>query len=95
MTKIKIMPRGKYILVKPDPEEARETENGILMPTDIEQEKKSRGIVVNIGKEIKDILVGDKVVYGAYSGETLKLLEGATKVEYKLIHTDDVIAFIK
>lgn len=95
MLKIKIIPRGKYVLVKPESDEPRESEHGLLVPSDVEQEKKARGLVIDVGKEIKDIIRGDKVVYGAYSGETLKILENSVKVEYKLLHTDDIIAFIK
>lgn len=99
MTKVKtttkVQPRGKYVLVRPDEAEARESEHGILVPDAVEQEQRAQGIVIAVGEEVKDIKEGDKVIYGAYAGENLKLLESAKKVDYKLLHTDDVIAFIK
>lgn len=95
MTKTKIIPRGKYILVKPDSGTVRETEHGLSVPKDVEQEQKAMGEVIEVGSEIKDIKKGERVVYGAYAGENIKILEGGAKILYKLLHTDDVIAFIK
>lgn len=92
---VKIVPRGKYVLVRPDNEESRESAHGILVPDAVEQEQRSQGIVIAVGGDIDDIEEGDKVVYGTYAGENLKLMETGKKIDYKLLHTDDIIAFIK
>lgn len=91
----KIIPRGKNILVKPDPEKARTSEHGISLPTNVEQDKKAIGVVVAVGPEIKDVKVGDKVIYGVYSGENIKLMESDEEVDYVLLLDEWVLAFVK
>lgn len=93
--KVNIVPRGKYALIRPEAEDSRVMGNGILVPDSVEQEQRSQGEVIAVGDGIDDIKAGDKVIYGTYAGETLKLIEDAKKVEYKLLHNDDIIAFIK
>lgn len=95
MKKPKIIPRGKYMLIKPDVIDEHEQENGLIIPNTVEKEQKAQGEVEAVGSEIKDVKVGDKVVYGAYAGETMTTRENGKDVEYKLLHDDDVIAFIK
>jgi len=91
----KIIPRGKNVLVKPDPEQSRTTEYGISIPTNVEQDKKAVGIVIATGSEIKDIKVGDRVIYGVYSGESVKLMENGVEVDYVLLLEEWVLAFLK
>lgn len=91
----KIRPRAKQILVRPDAEESRESEHGILTPSNIEQEQKAIGEVLAVGPEIKDIKVGDRVIYGAYAGEKIKLRESSKEVDYLLLFDEDVLAFIE
>ena len=91
----KIIPRGKYILVKPEAKESKENEVGLLSPSNEEEEEKARGIVESVGTDVNGVKKGDKIIYGVFAGETLKLRENAKEVEYKLLHDDDVIAFIK
>lgn len=93
--KVKIVPRGPWALVKVDPEETRESDFGIIVPDEVEQERKSQGTVEAVGEEVKGIAAGDRVVYGTFAGENLKLRDGAEKLSYKLLNTDDIIAFIR
>jgi co-chaperonin GroES (HSP10) len=93
--KTKIIPRGKYILVLPDSADSRENENGLIIPSTIEQEQKAFGKVEAVGSEIKDIKIGDRCVYGAYAGESIKQREDGKEVERKLLFDDDVIAFLR
>jgi chaperonin GroES len=95
MKKLKIIPRGKWILVTPAAAESRETEQGLIIPEREEKEQKAQGIVEAVGAEVKDVKAGDRVVYGAYAGETIKTREDGKEVEHKLLHDDDVIGFIK
>jgi len=94
MTK-KVIPRGKYILVKPDNVVLKENDAGLSMPANEEQEEKAQGIVEAFGDEVKGIKKNDRVVYGVLAGEVLKIKEGGKEVEYKLLHDDDVIAFVR
>ena len=91
----KIIPRNKYALVRPDPEPSRESEHGIIMPTNVEQEQKAYGTVEAVGADIKDLKVGDRVIYGAYAGEKIKFAESKGEVDYILLLDEDIIAFIK
>lgn len=93
--KKKIVPRGKYILVRQDEPESRENEFGLFVPDSEDREEKAQGVVESVGSEIKDIHKGDKVVFGAYAGEKLKIKEASKDVDYRLLYDDDIIAFIK
>lgn len=94
MSKVTITPRGKYILIKPEPKPDGTNEFGLTIPDAVEQEQKAQGEVVHAGPAT-DLKKGDKVIYGAYSGETMKLKEKGVEVEYKLVHDEDVIAVIR
>ena len=91
----KIVPRGKNILVKPDPDKARTSEHGISMPTSVEQDKRAIGVIIALGPEIKDLKVWDKIIYGVYSGENIKFLESGSEVDYVLLLDEWVLAVIK
>lgn len=94
-TKPKIVPRGMYILIRPDSEDARQNENGLFIPATVEQEQKSIGTVEAVSSDIVSIKVGDRVIYGTYAGETIKMREDGKEVERKLLHNEDVIAFLR
>lgn len=91
----KITPRAKQVLVKPDEEGSRESEHGLLMPSNVEQEQKAVGTVVAVGGDIKDIKKGDRVIYAAYGGENLNFSNDPKKVEYKLLFDEDILAFVE
>ena len=94
MSKI-IRPRGKNILVKPDPEQNRTSDHGITIPTNVEQDKKAIGEVIAVGPEITDIKPGDKIIYGVYSGEVIKITENGEETEYVLLLDEWVLAFLE
>jgi co-chaperonin GroES (HSP10) len=91
----KITPRGKYILVRPDEESNKENEFGLITPSNVEEEKKAMGEVIAVGAEIKDVVAGQRVIFGTYSGDTVQITEEGKEVDYKLLHDDDVLAFIE
>ena len=92
---IKIKPRGKFVLVQPNEAENRTNEFGIITPSNIDQEKRAIGIVIAVSDEVKDIKIDDKVVYGTYSGDDLKLRDKkGVESAYKILHTDDILAFV-
>ena len=82
-------------MVKPDPEQARTSDHGITIPTNVEQDKKALGEVIAVGPEITDIKPGDKVIYGVYSGEAIKLREGDEDIDYVLLLDEWVLAFLE
>lgn len=91
---MKITPRKKYVLVKPEETSEKENKFGLLTPSNVEQEQKAFGEVVSVGKEVTDIKKGDRVIYGAYAGENVKTPDSKKDFDFKLLHDDDIIAFI-
>lgn len=87
---MKIIPRGKYVLVKPDEKELIVNEAGLSSPENEEVEPKSTGTVIESG-DVKDINKGNEVVFGVLAGETIQI----KGVDYKLLHDEDIIAFIE
>jgi len=92
---MKIVPRGKYILVERDKAESQVSEHGISAPSSVEKEEKAFGTVIAVGSEIKDVKKGDRVIYGAFAGEEIELDEKGKKVKYRILEDEFVIAFIK
>jgi len=91
----RIIPRGKWVLVRPLAASNRETEHGLILPANEEQEQKAQGIVEAVGDEIKGIKVGDEVIFGMFAGEPIKSREGGKDIERKLLLEEDIVAFIK
>jgi len=93
-----LKPLGDRVIVKP--KEAEEvTKGGIILP-DTAKEKPMEGEIVAVGegkiaddgKLIKmELKVGDKVLYGKYSGTEIKVND----VEYLIMRESDVYAIIK
>jgi chaperonin GroES len=94
---MKVRPLDDRVLVKPMESEEK-TEGGIVLP-DTAKEKPVKGTVeaVGSGKLLKSgtrtplsVKVGDRVIYGKYSGHDIKI-DG---VEWKIMKEDDVLAKI-
>ena len=90
-----IRPRAKHVLVAPDGEESRESGLGIITPATVEQESKAFGTVIAVGADIDDIEEGARVIYGAFAGEQISLKGSKKKVDFVLLHQEDVLAFIE
>ncbi|UXX78146.1 co-chaperone GroES [Reichenbachiella carrageenanivorans] len=88
MSKVSFKPNEDRILVEPAAAEEK-TASGIIIP-DTAKEKPQEGIVVAVGEGTTDkpvtVKVGDKVLYGKYSGTELSL--GGT--EYLIMRNSDV-----
>jgi chaperonin GroES len=82
-------PLGKRVLIE-RVEEAKTTASGIYIP-DSAKEKPSQGKVLAISNEVKDVAVGETVVFGKYAGSEL-VLDGTT---YLVIETDDLLGIVK
>tara|TARA_Y100000991_G_scaffold211596_1_gene194390 strand:+ start:389 stop:667 length:279 start_codon:yes stop_codon:yes gene_type:complete len=92
MAKLKIKPLADRVLIEPAEAETT-TVSGIIIP-DTAQEKPQKGIVVAVGNGTKDhemsVKIGDKVLYGKYSGTELKF-EGN---DYLIMRESDLLAII-
>ena len=72
-------------------EEAKtQTASGIYLP-DNAKEKPVLAVIKAVGPEVKELKVGDKIVYKEYSTTELKI-DG---VEYLIVREEDVLATIK
>jgi len=94
-----IKPLGDRIVVKPLEAETK-TKGGILIP-DTAKEKPQEGKVVAVGKgkvlengsvQPPEVKVGDKVLYGKYSGNEITTKEGD---ELLIMREEDILAIIK
>lgn len=63
---------------------------GIILP-DSAKEKPSEGKVLAVGKDVKEIKVGDKVLYGKYGPTEIKV-DGK---EVLIAKEEDVLAIVK
>lgn len=89
---IKVKPIADRVLIEADAAETK-TASGIIIP-DTAKEKPQRGTVVAIGTGKKDepitVKVGDKVLYGKYSGTEVSI-EGK---DYLIMKESDIYAII-
>lgn len=95
---MQILPLADRVLVKPLEAEEK-TKGGIILP-DTAKEKPQEGKVVAVGKgKVSedgkvlplDVKVGDKILYGKYSGTEIKLNDE----EHLIIREEDILAIIK
>jgi chaperonin GroES len=92
MSELNIKPLADRVVIQPAPAETK-TASGIIIP-DSAKEKPQEGIVVAVGNgkvdEPMTVAIGDKVLYGKYSGTELKL-EGK---DYLIMREADILAII-
>ncbi len=96
---MEIKPLGDRVVIKPlEPE--NKTKGGIVLP-DTAKEKPQEGKVVAVGKgkvldsgnvQPLEVKVGDKVLYGKYSGNEITTKEGD---ELLIMREEDILAIIK
>lgn len=78
-------PLGKRVLVKRD--EIGEAKVGSFYIPETSQEKPLEGSVVSFALGVKGLNEGDKVLFGKYAGQEVKV-QGK---EYLLLHEDEVL----
>lgn len=92
MNKVNIKPLSDRVLIKPAEAEEK-TSTGIIIP-DTAKEKPMEGEVVAVGQGKKDepmtVKVGDKVLYGKYSGTEINVGEE----KYLIMRESDIYAII-
>jgi len=85
----KIQPLAEYVVAQQEEAESK-TASGIYLP-DKAAEKPKIAKVLAVGKDVKEIKVGDKIIYGGYSHSEVKI--GSD--EYLLIKNEDIYAVVK
>ncbi len=88
---MKVTPLGDRVLLKIAPEEST-TKGGIIIP-DTAREKTQTGTVVSIGdsSDIKQVKVGNKVIYDKYAGSQIEI----DSVEHLVIAFKDILAIVE
>jgi|UniRef100_A0A7C4AJ46 chaperonin GroES len=87
---MKIKPLKDRIVVKFSSEEMEKTPGGIYVP-DVAKEKPQKGVVVEIGSEVKEVKVGDTVLFDKYAGSKIKVND----VEYLIIKEEEILGIIE
>jgi chaperonin GroES len=96
---MKMQPLGDRVVVRPL-EAENKTKGGIVLP-DTAKEKPQQGEVVAVGKgkvldngttAAPEVKVGDKVLYGKYSGNEITTKDGE---ELLIMREEDILAIIK
>lgn len=84
-----LQPLGDYVVAVGEEAETK-TKSGLYLP-DKAQEKPKTAKVVAVGKEAKQLKVGDRIVYKSYSTTDVKV--GGD--EYILVKEEDILAIVK
>ena len=87
---MKIRPLGERVLIKQTKQE-EVTKSGIVLPDTVSKEKPIIGEVTAIGESIKEIKVGDKVIYEKYAGTEVK----DNDETYLLLEEKNVLAIVE
>ena len=87
---MKIRPLGERVLIKQTKQEET-TKSGIVLPDTASKEKPIIGEVTAIGEAIKEIKIGDKVIYEKYAGTEVKDNEEV----YLLLEEKNVLAIVE
>ncbi len=89
-----IKPVGDRVLIKPMIQD-EVTKSGIVLPDTVDKEKKAEGEILAIGngEEITKLglQVGNRVIFGKYSGEEIKV----GPEELKILNHDDILAVVE
>jgi chaperonin GroES len=94
---LNVKPLGDRVIIKPIPQEEK-SKGGIILP-DTAKEKPQQGEVVAVGsgrildngtKVNMEVKVGEKVLYGKYSGTEIKI-EGE---EYLIVKESEILGII-
>lgn len=86
---VNIQPLADYVVAEPEKAETK-TASGLYLP-DQAQEKPKTAKVAAVGKEVKQVKVGDRIIYKSYSTTDIKM--GVT--EYILVKEEDILATVK
>ena len=90
---LSLKPLGDRLVIEPSEDDADISAGGIYIP-DTAKEKPQEGKIIAVGKGKKDepitVKVGDKVLYGKYSGTEITI-DGK---EYLIMRESDIFAII-
>jgi chaperonin GroES len=85
---VPIQPLADYVVALPEEAEAK-TASGFYVPESA-KEKPKISKVVAVGKEVKSVKVGDRIVYGGYTNTDIKV-DGK---DYQIIKEENIYATV-
>lgn len=86
---LKLQPLADWVVAE-QAEAVTKTASGLYLP-DKAAEKPKIAKVLKVGKDVKGVKAGDKIVYKSYSTTEIKL----DNVEYVLVKEEDILATVK
>ena len=84
-----LQPLGDYVVAVGEEAETK-TASGLYLPEKAAEKPKTAKVVA-VGKEVKQVKVGDRIVYKSYSTTDVKV----EKSDYILVKEEDVLATVK
>lgn len=84
-----LQPLAEWVVAEPE-EATTKTASGIYLPEKA-AEKPKTAKVLSVGKDVKNVKTGDRIVYKSYSTTEVKV--GAK--EYILVKEEDILATVK
>jgi chaperonin GroES len=85
---VPIQPLADYVVAQTE-EAATKTASGLYLPGGA-QEKPKVAKVVAVGKDVKAVKAGDKIIYKSYSQTEVKV----DATEYLLVKEEDILATV-
>jgi len=85
---VPIQPLADYVVAQTE-EAATKTASGLYLPGGA-QEKPKVAKVVAVGKDVKAVKAGDKIIYKSYSQTEVKV----DTTEYLLVKEEDILATV-
>ena len=86
---VPIQPLADYVVSQAEAAQSKTT-SGLYLPNNA-QEKPKVAKVLAVGKDVKQIKVGDKILYKSYSTTDVKVGDQ----EYILVKEEDILATVK
>jgi chaperonin GroES len=86
---VPIQPLADYVVAEPEKAETK-TASGFYLP-DAAKEKPQTSKVVAVGKEVKAVKVGDRIIYKSYSSTDVR----HDGTDYILVKEEDILATVK
>ena len=86
---VPIQPLADFVVAKAEEAQSK-TASGLYIP-DAAKEKPKVAKVLAVGKEVKQVKTGDRIIYKSYSTTEVKL--GSD--EYILVKEEDILATVK
>jgi chaperonin GroES len=84
-----LQPLGDYVVAQGEEAETK-TASGLYLPEKATEKPKTAKVVA-VGKEVKQVKVGDRIVYKSYSTTEVKV----GKEDYILVKEEDILATVK